>query len=47
METFVILAAIVAATFLLYGLLLAAGVVERGCACDECRGARRDITRGW
>lgn len=49
METFVVVAAIVAATFLVYGLLLAAGVVnERRCDCEECAGARRrDITRGW
>ena len=50
MEALVILAALWAGIFLFYGLLMAAGVVERPCDCAFCareRTARRDVTRPY
>lgn len=49
METFLILAAILAAVFLAYGALERAGILEDPpCDCEACRHERRrDWSRGY
>jgi hypothetical protein len=47
-EVFVVLMGALGGVFLVYGLLVRAGLIdETPCGCAACVRARRDVTRGW